>query len=38
MWLIGWDDDFVRQFLVVLEVKRKKHRKKKKIFSKMDYG
>jgi len=35
--LIGGDDNFVGQILMVLKVKEKQ-RKKKKMFSKMDCG
>ena len=38
VWLIGGDDDFVGQILMVLKVKEKKQRKKKKMFSKIDCG
>jgi len=39
VWLIGRDDNFVRQFLVVLGIKEKNTKKRrKKIFSKMDCG
>ena len=40
VWLIGGDDNFVRQLLVVLGVKeiQKKGEKKRKIFSKMNCG
>ena len=36
--MIGRDDNFVGQFLVVLEIKKKNTKKRKKICSKMDCG
>jgi len=38
VWLIGRDDNFIGQILMVLKVEEEQRKKKKKMFSKINCG
>jgi len=38
VWLIGRDDNFIGQILMILRVKRKTKKEKEKMFSKLKCG
>jgi hypothetical protein len=38
VWLIGRDDNFIGQILMVLKVKRRTKEKKRRMFSKINCG